>query len=80
MLENCLVFTSLIQMMKNARRKLEIPMPAVKLIGRSTGRPVVVKRSARQILLPLLRPTSLRRSACKDPFTSIMKNILQEKE
>ena len=69
--------------MKNARRKLEVPMPAAtpaKFNLGSTGRPVAVRKIVRPNTLALLRPTNLQGSAWKDLFTSIMKIILQEKE
>ena len=51
-----------------------------KLDARSTGRPVALKRSARQNTLALSKPTSLRESAWKDLFIKPMHIILLEKE
>ena len=65
--------------MKNARRKLEIPMPAempCKLQGEKYREPAALKRSARQNTLVLLRPMNLRGSAWKDFLTSVLKIIL----
>ena len=59
--ENCLVFTSLIQMMKNWRISWRMraercqPHWLARLNVRSTGRPVALKRKPRQNTLALLR-------------------------
>ena len=91
MLENCVVFTSLIQLVKiNSRISWKTRVECwkfrcqvqclAKLDARSTGRLAALKRSARQNLLPLSKPTSLRESAWKDLFIKIMKIILLEME
>ena len=52
--------------MKNARRKLEVPKPAAMLAKfnvRSAGKPVALKKIARQHTLALSRPMNLRGSA-----------------
>ena len=64
--------------MKNARRKLEIPMPA----AMPCKTPVNCRGEAcrtRQNTLVLLRTTNLWENAWKDVLTRIMKIILQEK-
>ena len=47
--------------MKNARRKLEVPMPAAMLCKHvlTTGKLVALKRIARQNTLALLKPMNL---------------------
>ena len=79
--ENCVVFTSLILMMENLRISWRMrveswkfrcqPQCFAKFNVRSTGKPVALKRSARQNTLALLRPMNLRGSAWKDLFTRI---------
>ena len=90
MLDKCVVFTSLILMMRNSKLSWIMRVESWKfrcqlecfanLNVRSTGKPVALKRIARQNTLALLRPMNLRGSTWNDLFTRIMKIILQEKE
>ena len=70
-------------MMKNARRKLEIPMPAaMRLVDFNVvrpGKPVVQLENTTQYTLVLLKPTNLWGYAWKDLITRIMQITLQEK-
>ena len=70
------------RIMKNAPRKLEVPMPAAMpyKISCETGKPVALRRITRQNTPALSRPMNLRGSAWKDLLTRIMKIMLQEKE
>ena len=90
MLEDCAVFTSLIQRMwsskKHSKRaeKLEVPMPAA--MPRKIRRGMC-KETCRNPDTPkdknthaTLKPTDLRTSVWKEPYTKIMKCILQGKE
>ena len=63
---------------KNARRKLEVPMPAA-MLCKIQRELVALKRIARQNTLALLSPMKPLGSAWKELFTRIMKIILQEK-
>ena len=90
MLEICVVFTSLILMMRNSklswRMRIESwkfrcqPQCLANLNVRSTGKPIALKTIARSNTLALLRPMNLRGSTWNDLFTRIMKIILQENE
>ena len=85
--DNCVVFTSLIQLTKNARkfffkarRKLEVPMPAAmhcKIQLEKYRKTCRVEKKCKTNTLALLRPTSLRESAWKDLVTRIMNIILR---
>ena len=69
--------------MKNARGKLEIPMPAAmpcKLQRDTYRKPVAQLKNTRQNTLALLKPMNLRGNARKDLLTRILKIILHEKE
>ena len=88
-LESCVVFTSLIQRMlefqvtfqKNARRKLEVPMPAAmpcKTKG-VKGKLVALLMLAKQNTHASLKPTNLRERVWKTLSTKIMKTTLQGK-
>ena len=52
---------------ESCKFRCQLQCPA-KLDARSTGRPVPLRRSARQTTLALSKPTSLRESAWKDLF------------
>ena len=67
--------------MKNARGKLEVPMPAQCLARfnvRCTGKLLSLKRIARQNTLPLLTPTNLHENAWKGLKTRTTKTTWQE--
>ena len=83
-LENCVVFTLLIQMMMNSwiswRMRVCQLQCFARLIVRSTGRLAALKRGARQNTLALLRPTNLRESVSKELFIKVMKIVMREKD
>ena len=89
MLENCVVFTSLIQRDAEFKETIlkrmeevgssEVLQPCFARSGEaSTGRLVAPVALARQTTHESLKPTNLRESAWKDFYMKIMKTSLQE--
>ena len=88
--EDCVVFyfidpddEEFKDIMKDARRKLEVPMPTAMpcKLQRDKYRDVVAQlKNTRQNTLALLKPMNLRGNAWKDLLTRIMKTTSQEKE
>ena len=71
------------EIMKNARRKLDVPMPAAMLCRsrREEYRDTCsVSENVRQNTHALLKPTNLRESVWTELFIKVMKIILQGKE
>ena len=84
MLENCVVFTSLTQQMKNSRRCAESwkfrcrQQRVAEPDAKSTGKRVAFWMVVRQDTHASLMPTNLKESVWKELFIKVMKIILQE--